>query len=70
MDITNKQVTVESMSVTSFPPKTTASVVVREEIATDIFKVVDTFTLSFERAYQNTGDPSLLAAINDKLASI
>ena len=70
MNIENKQIVIDSLSVTSFPPKTVVTVIIQEEIINNIYKTIGTYTLSFERTYQNTGDPELLAEIASVLEGI
>jgi hypothetical protein len=70
MNITNKQITVDSISITSFPPKTVATVTIQDEIAENIFKSAGTYTLTFDRVYQNSGDTELLADIGEILAGL
>jgi hypothetical protein len=70
MNLTDKTVTIVYMSVTTFPPETTVKVDVGQEILTGIFKTLATYDLKFEQVYQNTSDPALLVAINEKLTLI
>jgi len=70
MDITNKIITISYMSVTTFPEETVVKVVVSKEILPGVFKTLDTYDLNFDKLYQNTSDPALLVAINEKLAEI
>jgi hypothetical protein len=70
MNLTNKIITISYMSVITYPEETTVKVVLSQEILPGVFKTLDTFDLKFEAVYQNTSDPALLAAINDKLSQI
>lgn len=70
MDLTNKTMTILYMSVVTFPPETTVKVEITQEILPGIFKSLATYDLKFEQVYQNTSDPALLVAINEKLATI
>lgn len=70
MDLTNKIITILSMSIVTFPPETTVKVEITQEILPGIFKALATYDLKFEQVYQNTSDPALLVAINEKLALI
>jgi len=70
MDLTNKIITVVYMSVVSFPEETSVKVTVSQEIAPGVFKTLDTYDLKYDRLYNNTSDPALLAAINETLSTI
>jgi len=70
MDLTNKQVTVTSMTVNMNPPETTVQVNITKEVAPGIFQTVSNFNIKFEHAYNSMSDTDLLAAISEKLALI
>lgn len=70
MNLTNKTITILYMSITTFPAETTVKVDVGQEIMPGIFKTLATYDLKFEQVFQNTADPALLIAINEKLALI
>lgn len=70
MDLTNKVVTIAFMSVSGYPAETNVKVVVSQEVATEVFKTIDTYDIKFEQVYQGPDDPALLAAINDKLLAL
>lgn len=70
MNLTNKQVQVTALSVTSFPPETTAKVEIREEVIPGVYKNIGTYNIKFDVAYTGTDEPALLAAINEKLLAI
>lgn len=70
MDLTNKTINIAYMQVNSFPAETTVKVAVSQEIAPGVFKTIDTYDLKFEQIFQNTADPALLAAINEKLTGL
>jgi hypothetical protein len=70
MDLTNKQVHVSTLTVSTFPPETTAKVEVREEVIPGVFKNIGTYNIKFNVAYTGTDEPALLAAINEKLLEI
>lgn len=67
MDLTNKQVTIQSLSVNTFPPSTVAKVVVSEEVIPGVFVAVATYDMTFDKTYNGLEEPALLAAINEKL---
>jgi len=70
MNLTNKQIKITAMSVSSFPPSTTATVQVSQEVVTGVSVVLGTYSINFDSAYTNLDDPALLSAIADKLALI
>jgi hypothetical protein len=70
MDLTNKQVHVAALSVTSFPPETTARVEIRQEIIPGVYQNIGTYNIKFNVAYTGTDEAALLAAINEKLLEI
>lgn len=70
MNLDNRQVTIQSMSVLTYPPVTTVKVVVTEEPIPDVFKVVGNFEVRFEQIFTVIDDANLLALINEKLRLI
>ena len=70
MDLTNKIVNINALSMSTYPPVTVVKVNLTQEIALGVFKQLDSYDLKFDQAYQATDDPALLAAINEKLASL
>ena len=70
MDLTNKQVHVSALSVTTFPPETIARVDVRQEVIPGVYKNLGTYNIKFDAAFTGTDEPALLAAINEKLQQI
>jgi hypothetical protein len=70
MNLDNKQVTIQSMSVQTYPPVTTVKVAVTEETLPDVFKVVASFDIRFEQIFTVIDDANLLALINEKLRLI
>lgn len=70
MDLSNKIVTIVFMSVNSYPEETTVKVSLSQEIAPGVFKTLDTYDLKYDRIFQGTEDPALLAAINDTLSGL
>lgn len=70
MDLTNKQVTVASMTVGINPPETTVKVNISQEVVPGVFQVLHTFDMKFERMYYSMSDADLLTAISENLALI
>lgn len=70
MDLTNKVITIESLSVNSYPPESTAKVQVTQEIAPNIFKEIGTYNLKFEVVFTGFDDPGLMSLVNQALTSI
>lgn len=70
MDLTNKVITIESLSVNSYPPESTAKVQVTQEIAPNVFKEIGTYNLKFEVVFTGFDDPGLMALINQVLTGI
>jgi len=70
MDLTNKIVNINALSMTTYPPSTLVKVNLTQEVAPGIFKQVDSYDIQIDAGYQSTDDPALLAAINEKLAAL
>jgi hypothetical protein len=70
MDLTNKQVKIATISVSTFMPETVAKVEVYEDIGNEVYKNIGLYELKFNVAYNPTEEPALMAAINEKLAAI
>jgi hypothetical protein len=70
MNLTNKQITITTLEINSFPVKTTATVVITEMIAEGVYKQVNSFKMEFDTSYTSLDDPALLNAIQEKLLEI
>ena len=70
MNLENKIVHIEYMSVVTYPAQTTVRVLVKEEIAEMVYKTVGDYTLSFDERFDSTTDSALLIAVNEKLSQI
>ena len=70
MNLTNKQISVISLSTNMVTSITIAKVNVTQEISSGIFKLVDQYDLTFNDIYTITNDPLLLSAIREKLSLI
>lgn len=70
MDLTNKQIKIATISVSTFMPETVAKVELYEDMGNGIYKNIGLYELRFNIAYNPTEEPALLAAINEKLAAI
>lgn len=70
MDLTNKQVSIPTIEVNTFPERTIAHVIITETIAEGIYKQVGAYKLEFDIAYTSTSDPALLNAVQQKLLDI
>lgn len=70
MNLTNKQVTLISLTSTTFPEMSRAMVAVSEEVIPGVQKTIGTYTLQIERIFSSTSDPNLLAAIQEMLEAI
>jgi hypothetical protein len=68
MNLENKILNITGLSVSTYPVSTTVDINISEEIGAGIFKVLNSYVLKFDTSYNSTGDPALLAAINEKLA--
>jgi len=68
MNLENKILNITGLSVSTYPLSTTVNINISEEIFSGIFKILDSYVLTFDTMYNSTGDPALLAAINEKLA--
>ena len=70
MDLTNKNVTIVSMTSMSYPVETSVTVDITEEVIEGVFKHLDTFEIKFEKTYYDIADPALSNEIREKLALI
>lgn len=70
MDLTNKQVSIEMLQSTTYPPETTAKVIVKEQLTESVSKVIGTYELKFYRVYPGSDEAALLADIQEQLATI
>jgi hypothetical protein len=70
MNLTNKQVTILSLTTTTYPELSKVSVSVSTEIIPGVQKTLGTYTLEIQRIFSSTSDPSLLAAIQEMLTAI
>jgi hypothetical protein len=70
MNLQNKNVTIESLSVNSYPPESTVKVAVSEELLPGVFKNLGTYTLKFEMVFNSFNDPNLLAVVADMLEQL
>lgn len=70
MNLTNKQISVISLSSNLVTNISIAKVAVTQEISPGIFKLIDQYDLTFNDAYTITSDPLLLSAINEKLLAL
>jgi len=70
MNLTNKQITLTSLTSTTFPEMSRATVAVSEEVIPGVQKTLGTYTLQIERIFSSTSDPNLLAAIQQLLEAI
>jgi hypothetical protein len=70
MNLTNKQVTLISLTSTTFPEMSRAMVTVSQEVIPGVQKTLGTYTLQIERVFSSTSDPSLLSAIQEMLEAI
>ena len=70
MNLTNKQVKIITLSVTAFPPETTAKVEIVEEVIPGVYKSTVTYNMTFDTVYTSMDEAGLLAAVHDKLLEI
>ena len=70
MDLSNKIVTIETLTVVSYPPEATVKVSVSEEILPQMFKTIGQYTFKFEAVFTGFDDPNLLSGINAFLEQI
>ncbi len=70
MDLTNKIISINTLSMTTYPPSTSVKVNLIQEVASGVFKQVDSYDINLDVGFQSTDDPALLAAINEKLAAL
>ena len=70
MDLSNKIVTVENLTVVSYPAESTVKVSVSEEILPQVFKTLGQYTFKFEAIFTGFDDPNLLSGINAYLEQI
>ena len=70
MDLTNKQVSINTMSVSTFPPETTVKVEVRQALTDSVYKTLGTYEIKFPMVYMGSDQAALMAAIYEKLAEI
>jgi hypothetical protein len=68
MNLTNKILNITGLSMTTYPVSTTVELNISEELFPGVFKILNSYVLKFDTAYNSTSDPALLAAINEKLA--
>lgn len=70
MDLSNKQVTLTTLTSTSYPEMSRATVAVSQEVIPGVQKTIGTYTLEIQRVFSSTSDPNLLAAIHELLTAI
>jgi hypothetical protein len=70
MDLSNKIVTTETLTVVSYPPESTVRVSVSEEIYPGVFKTVGQYVFKFESIFSGFDDPNLQANINTILEQL
>lgn len=70
MDLTNKHVTLTSLTSTSFPEMSRAMVIITQEVSPGIQKTVGSYALEIDRVFSSVSDPALLSAIQQMLESI
>jgi hypothetical protein len=70
MNLENKTVTIEMMSVVSYPPETTVTVNISEEIFEGLFRHIGKYDIKFDSIFHSSSDPYLLQLVNEKLSLI
>lgn len=70
MDLTGKQIRINSTSIGGLPALTIVNVSVMQDVGSGIKQILGTYELQFEEAYSNPGDPNLLSAITEKLTAL
>lgn len=70
MNLENKIINIEMMSVTSYPPDTTVTVSISEEILEGVFRHIGKYNIKFDQIFQSSSDPALLQMVNEKLSLI
>lgn len=70
MNLENKTINVEMMSVTSYPPETTVIVNISEEILEGVFRHIGKYSIKFDQIFHSSSDPALLQMVNEKLLLI
>jgi hypothetical protein len=70
MDLTNKQVQVDSLSINNLLREVVAKVSVYVVLDESTRKVFDTFEIKLEGEFLGPSDPALLAAITSKLETL
>lgn len=64
MNLSNKTVTIETLTVVSYPPESSVKVSVSEEVLPGVFKSVGQYVLKFEAIFSGFDDPNLLSNVN------
>jgi hypothetical protein len=70
MNLTNRRVTLTTLTSTTYPEMSRATVAVSEEVIPGVQKTIGTYTLEIQRVFSSTSDPNLLAAIQEMLEAI
>lgn len=70
MDLSNKIVSIDSMTVVGYPPESTVKVNISEEVIPGVFQQTGHYMLKFEAVFNGFDDPALLALINEKLLQL
>jgi hypothetical protein len=70
MNLTNKLINIESLTVVSYPPESTVKVTVSEEVIPGAFQVTGTYSLKFDTLFSGFNDPQLLQFVNEVLINL
>lgn len=70
MNLENKTINIEMMSVVSYPPETTVTVNISEEILEGVFRHIGKYNIKFDNSFHSSSDPALLQLVNEKLSLI
>lgn len=70
MNLSNKTVTIETLTVVSYPPESNVKVNISEEVLPGIFKSVGQYVLKFDAIFTGFDDPNLLSSVNTLLEQL
>lgn len=70
MDMTNRQISINRLSVNNIERQTILQVSVTEEVAEGIQRQIGVYDFKINKTFSGIADPQLIPAINEVLASI